>query len=47
VFPLGRTTFIYWPIECTPKASFEFLSRVERITFIYWPIECTPRASFE
>jgi hypothetical protein len=47
VFQVGKITFIYWSIECTPKASFEWVVQLERTTFIYWPIECTPRASFE
>jgi hypothetical protein len=41
---LGRITFIFWAIECTPKASFEGVFQLEKITFIYWQIECTPKA---
>jgi hypothetical protein len=44
MFELERTTFIYWPIECTPRALFGRVFELERTTFIYWPIECTPRA---
>jgi len=46
VFQLERTTFIYWPIECTPRASFVTMFQVGTITFIYWPIEYTPKTSF-
>jgi len=44
VLQLERTTFIYWPIECTPIASFIKVLQFERTTFIYWLIECTPEA---
>jgi hypothetical protein len=47
VFELERTTFIYWPIKCTPNALFAKVFELERTTFIYWPIECTPNASFD
>jgi hypothetical protein len=44
MFYLERTTFIYWPIECTPRASFARVFQVGKTTFIYWPIECIPKA---
>jgi hypothetical protein len=44
VFQLERTTFIYWAIERTPKASFVGVFQLERTTFIYWAIERTPKA---
>jgi hypothetical protein len=40
VFKVGGFTYIYWPIECTPKPSFVRVFKVGRITYIYWPIEC-------
>jgi hypothetical protein len=43
---VGRITFIYWPIECTPKALFVIGLQLGKTTFIYWPIVCTPKASF-
>jgi hypothetical protein len=43
---LKKTTFIYWPIECTPRVLFVKVFWLEKTTFIYWPIECTPRALF-
>jgi hypothetical protein len=46
VFELARITYIYWPIECTPKSSFGEVFEVTKITCIYWPIECTPKPSF-
>jgi hypothetical protein len=36
---LNETTFIYWPIECTPKSLFVGVFQLERNTFIYLPIE--------
>jgi hypothetical protein len=47
LFELARITYIYWPIECTPKPSFELLFELARITYIYWPIDYTPKPSFE
>jgi hypothetical protein len=43
VLELERITFIYSPIECTPKASFVMVLKLGKIVFIYWPIECTPK----
>jgi hypothetical protein len=40
MFELARITYIYWPIECTPKPLFAGVFKVARITYIYWPIEC-------
>jgi hypothetical protein len=47
LFELARIVYIYWPIECTPKPSFEGLFELARIVYIYWPIECIPKPSFE
>jgi hypothetical protein len=44
VFQLERTTFIYWLIECTPKAWFVRVFQLERTIFIYQLIECSPKA---
>jgi hypothetical protein len=41
-----KHTFIYWPIECTPRIQFIKVFALERTTFIYWPIECTPKVWF-
>jgi hypothetical protein len=46
MFKLKRTTFVYWPIECTPRAWFVRVFQLEKTTFIYWPIECTSKALF-
>jgi len=35
VFQLEKTTFIYWPIECTPNASFVMVFQLGGNTFIY------------
>jgi len=43
VFENVKITYIYWPIENTPKPLFMGVFEVARITFIYWPIECTPK----
>jgi hypothetical protein len=32
VFKVGGFTYIYWPIECTPKPSFVRVFKVGRIT---------------
>jgi len=40
---VARITYIYWPIDYTPKPSFEILFELARITYIYWPIGCTPK----
>jgi hypothetical protein len=37
---------MHYPIECTPKPSFELLFELEKITYIYWQIECIPKPSF-
>jgi hypothetical protein len=42
VLQVEITTFIYWPIECIPKAWFEWVFQLEIITFVYWAIEHTP-----
>jgi hypothetical protein len=43
VFEVAKITYIYWPIECTPKPSFGGVFQLAIITYIYWPIECTPK----
>jgi hypothetical protein len=43
MFELEGITYIYWPIECTPKPSFVKMFELAGITYIYWPIECTPK----
>jgi len=43
VFEVQKITYIYWPIEYTPKPSFEQLFEVATITYMYWLIECTPK----
>jgi hypothetical protein len=43
VLGFTKIAYIFWPIECTPKASFVAMFELARITYIYWPIECTPR----
>jgi hypothetical protein len=40
---LERTTFIYWAIECVPKALFGRAMQLEKTNFIYWAIECTSK----
>jgi hypothetical protein len=47
LFKLTKITYIYWPIECSPKPSFGVLLEVAKTTYIYWAIECTPKPSFE
>jgi hypothetical protein len=32
---IEKTTFVYWPIECTTKTWFKRVFQLERITFIY------------
>jgi hypothetical protein len=41
-----KTTFIYWPIECTTNALFVVVFELERTTFIYCIIECNSKALF-
>jgi hypothetical protein len=43
MFKLTRITYIYWPIECIPKALFEQMFELARITYICWAIECTSK----
>jgi hypothetical protein len=35
VFEVAKITYIYWPIECTPKPSFVEVFEVAKITYIY------------
>jgi hypothetical protein len=32
---LARIIYIYWPIDHTPKPSFEMVFKVGKITYIY------------
>jgi hypothetical protein len=46
VFELAKITYIYWPVDYTPKPSFGIVFKLARTTYIYWPIKCTPKPSF-
>jgi hypothetical protein len=43
MFESTRITYIYWPMEHTPKASFFKMLELTRISYINWPIEGTPK----
>jgi hypothetical protein len=43
VFKVAIITYVYWPNECTPKPSFEWLFKFVRITYIYWLIDFITR----